>query len=87
MSFTHIWPSTACAAGLAEMWTRAHEASATSLEVTQIGLTASARVEVGDDAAPIAFTGAWVGQVSAPGNKTFALKGQAKAAAGTTPPK
>ncbi|MDB4997058.1 MAG: hypothetical protein JWM74_4490 [Myxococcaceae bacterium] len=76
-----------CAAGLAEMWTRAHEASATSLEVTQIGLTASARVEVGDDAEPVAFSGAWVGQVSAPGNKTFALKGVAKAAYGTTPPK
>jgi hypothetical protein len=76
-----------CSAGLAEMWTRAHEASAASLEVTQIGLTASARVEVGDYAEPVAFTGAWVGQVSAPGNKSFALKGVAKAAFGTTPPK
>jgi hypothetical protein len=76
-----------CAAGLEEMWTRAHEASATSLEVTQVGLTASARAEVGDDAEPVAFTGAWVGQVAAPGNKSFALKGVAKAAYGTTPPK
>jgi hypothetical protein len=76
-----------CAAGLAEMWTRARDASATSLEVTQIGLTASARAEVGDYAEPIAFLGAWVGQVTAPGNKTFALKGTAKAAYGTTPPK
>jgi hypothetical protein len=66
----------ACKAAITSRWATAATTSNGADDRTEIRLTASARADVGDFAEPLHFSGAWVGQVTAP-TGSFAMKGPA----------
>ena len=70
-----------CASALSALWQTARNASSESSHTASIDLAASAKAIVGDDAAPISFSGSWTGNLRAP-SVSFSIGG---VASGSTP--
>jgi hypothetical protein len=73
-----------CASGLAGAW----RAASSAADEVQFGIAASGQAQVGEDAEPTSFNGAWLGQVGASaGSTAFAVSGRASAIYSNPPPK
>jgi hypothetical protein len=69
--------ATLCKSAISAMWSNAKGASAAEANgALPIAVSASAQAQVGDNAEPASFTGAWVGQVGT-GGAMFGMRGQA----------
>jgi hypothetical protein len=66
----------ACKTAIEARWIAATTTATTDADQTEIKLTASAKVDVGDYAEPLHFAGAWIGQVTAPSGSS-GMKGAA----------
>jgi hypothetical protein len=72
-----------CGKALGALWAKAREA--TAQQPSELRINLGTKVEVGENAEPVSFAGAWLGEVRPFSGSSFGMRGSARGATGTVP--